>query len=131
MTAEPPEPTEAGEVVPWWSDESRAYDAARRQVMPTDRAVAALASDLCRIYRDAGAVGVMERRAVALGAFASYVEGIIAGAPARVVDLGVLLTRLIEAERRCYQAARAFGTEPAPRRRTLDLAQLAEDAYTE
>ena len=90
-----------------------------------NRAAAELApirDDLARMYRDAGAAGIMEQRALGLGVMLGYLESIMAKAPSRIAELGSLYGRLTESERRAYDA---FRKHSKPRKVDKDLASMA------
>ena len=79
-------------------------------------------ADLADMYRDAGAAGIMEHRALGLGVMIGYLESLMAKEPANIAVHGSLYGRLIEAERRAYEAYRKYRvTRPVD----SDLAQLA------
>ncbi len=73
------------------------------------RAAAELApirDDLARMYREAGAAGIMEQRALGLGVMLGYLESLMAKHPSRIAELGSLYGRLTESERRAFDAYR-------------------------
>ena len=62
--------------------------------------------DLAEMYRDAGAAGIMETRALCLGVMIGYLESLMAKQPSQISVLGSLYGRLVESERRAYEAHR-------------------------
>ncbi len=78
--------------------------------------------DLAEMYRDAGAAGIMEQRALGLGVMIGYLESLMAKEPSTIALHGSLYGRLIEAERRAFEAYRKYRViKPAG----SDLADLA------
>ena len=78
--------------------------------------------DLATLYRSAGAAGIMEQRALALGVMAEYLESLMAKQPSQIVILGALYGRLVESERRAYEA---FRKHRKTKDANPDLASLA------
>ena len=62
--------------------------------------------DLAALYRSAGAAGIMEQRALGLGIMVGYLESLMAKEPSQISVLGGLYGRLVESERRAYEAER-------------------------
>lgn len=62
--------------------------------------------ELASLYAEAGAAAIMEQRALSLGVMVGYLESLMARQPARIAELGSLYSRLVEAERRAYEAHR-------------------------
>ena len=62
--------------------------------------------DLAALYSSAGAAGIMEQRALALGVMVGYLESLMAKTPSQISVLGGLYGRLVESERRAYEAHR-------------------------
>lgn len=65
-------------------------------------------ADLAEMYREAGAAGIMEHRALGLGVMIGYLESLMAKEPSTIALHGSLYGRLIEAERRAYEAYRKY-----------------------
>ncbi len=65
-------------------------------------------ADLAEMYREAGAAGIMEHRALGLGVMIGYLESLMAKEPSTIALHGSLYGRLIEAERRAYEAHRKY-----------------------
>ena len=68
--------------------------------------LAPICEDLAALYRSAGAAGIMEQRALSLGVMVGYLESLMAKEPAQISVLGGLYGRLVESERRAYEAHR-------------------------
>lgn len=79
--------------------------------------------DLAAMYREAGAAGIMEERALSIGIMIGYLESVMAKQPSRIAELGSLYSRLVEGERRAWEAQRKQRTPRAAG--SSDLAQLA------
>jgi hypothetical protein len=65
-------------------------------------------ADLAEMYRDAGAAGIMEHRALGLGVMIGYLESLMAKEPSTIAIHGSLYGRLVESERRAYEAYRKY-----------------------
>ena len=79
-------------------------------------------ADLAEMYRDAGAAGIMEHRALGLGVMIGYLESMMAKEPSTIAIHGSLYGRLVEAERRAFEAYRKHRvTKPVG----SDLANMA------
>ena len=79
-------------------------------------------ADLAEMYRDAGAAGIMEHRALGLGVMIGYLESLMAKEPSTIAIHGSLYGRLVESERRAYEAYRKYRvTKPVG----SDLANMA------
>ena len=79
-------------------------------------------ADLAEMYRDAGAAGIMEHRALGLGVMIGYLESLMAKEPSTIAIHGSLYGRLVESERRAYEAYRKYRVA---RPVGSDLAKLA------
>ena len=78
--------------------------------------------DLAEMYREAGAAGIMEHRALGLGVMIGYLESLMAKEPSTIAIHGSLYGRLVEAERRAYEAHSKYSViKPTG----LDLADMA------
>ncbi len=84
--------------------------------------LAPIRDDLARMYRESGAAGIMEQRALGLGVMVGYLESLMAKEPAQISVLGSLYGRLVESERRAYEAHRKHSK---PRKANEDLASMA------
>jgi hypothetical protein len=79
--------------------------------------------DLAATYREAGAAGIQEQRALSIGIMIGYLESLMAKQPSRIAELGSLYSRLVEGERRAFDASRKHRISKAAG--SQDLAQLA------
>ena len=79
-------------------------------------------ADLAEMYRDAGAAGIMEHRALGLGVMIGYLESLMAKEPSTIAIHGSLYGRLVESERRAFEAYNKYKKVKLV---GSDLAQLA------
>ncbi|NOR88989.1 MAG: hypothetical protein GQ524_01930 [Anaerolineales bacterium] len=85
--------------------------------------LAEIREDLAATWREAGASGIQEQRALSIGIMIGYLESLMAKQPARIAELGSLYSRLVEGERRAWDASRKHRI--AKTAGSSDLAQLA------
>lgn len=85
--------------------------------------LAQIRDDLTATWREAGAAGIQEERALSIGIMVGYLESLMAKQPSRIAELGSLYSRLVEGERRAWDASRKHRV--AKDAGSHDLAQLA------